>query len=392
MSSSPRYILNEASDVIFERFEEEVVAIQLGTGAYHRVSGCGVDAFALFASQPSADEMVEALAEHYEVSAESIAADVESWLRHLRDESLILQLAPQARSGSRPRLPHTESHPAYSPPLLQPFRDLQDLFLMDPVHDVGPLGWPEPRPATEANEVESFRYKSRGQEAMLVERFDDETVAINLSSGVYHSLSGPAEDIFLLLDSAPSLAELTSALSQKYHAPKSDISAATQPFLDSLVEAGLVDRGPLDAADELRTLTLAKPGAGLAFVVPSLDTFRDQLPSAQMFGAAPGGNRDQTRKRIRIPKSGILLTFVGGEAAIVNLGSGDYYLANPSAATVLRLLQQQPTSTELLNALSKIYEVDRAGLAASVLLLIDNLCREGLVEQESAGEESVIST
>src|SRR6202022_1755518 len=93
-------------------------------------------------------------------------------------------------------------------------------------------------------------YRPRIASQMIFERFDDETVAMNLESGAYHSLMGAAEDIFFLLAQGPTKAEIVSALGAKYAASDAALSDATATFMDSLVQAGLAEQEPLAISTE----------------------------------------------------------------------------------------------------------------------------------------------
>ena len=131
--------------MIFERFDEEIVAIQLATGAYHSISGAGVDAFLLLSAEPTIPELAKALAEKYLASAAAIEQDLDPFLEQLRKESLVIAHSEGAHRGGQCSVSHSGPLLPYKPPAIQPFRDLEELFLIDPVHEVGPVGWPQPK-------------------------------------------------------------------------------------------------------------------------------------------------------------------------------------------------------------------------------------------------------
>jgi coenzyme PQQ synthesis protein D (PqqD) len=388
LSSALCFRLNDAN-VIFERFDDEVIAIQLATGAYHSISGAGADLFALLPFEPTLPELAAALAEKYDTDAASLAADLRPFLEDLKTEEIIIEYSRDSRASKPITLSHSGPRVPYVPPAIQPFRDLQELFLIDPVHDVGPMGWPqlkaEPVPEQEC------RYRLKGPTSMIFERIDEETVAINLSTGAYHSLSGPAEDIFLLLDEQPTRAEVVRSLRRKYVVAEKEASEAVASFLNSLLLAGLAEQETLEptpgAAHAIRDLSLAKAGKGLAFVTPALDSFQDQTGVTQLLSETPGSLAvTLTRKRFRIRRPQVIFRQAGPEAVAINFESGNYYRLNSSSAVVFRLLEAQPTASELLSALGQLFEVDRRQLTAVVLILLHNLTNEGLVAAEPAGE------
>ncbi len=390
MTRALRFFLNQA-DVIFERFDAEIVAIQLATGDYHSILGAGVDAFLMLPFEPTVAEMSEALAKKYDAGADVIAADLTRFLDGMREESLLGVRETQAVAAKPLELTHSGPRLPYEPPVIQPFRDLQELFLIDPVHDVGPQGWPQVKsnPALD----QDCHYRPQSPASMIFERFDDETVAFNLGTGSYYNLTGPAEDIFLLLDQEPTSKEVVRALQTKYQASEELVPDAVLGFLRALVEAGLAEAVASSASAEdantIRQLELNKPGQGLPFVKPALDTYHERsVPAGVLAGTQQRSSAEFTLKRFRISEPGVIFRAAGREAVLINLDKGEYYLLNPSAANAFRALQHRPTASELVDHLARAYQVDRRELKVSVMLLLANLLQEGLVsfaEAEDAG-------
>ncbi len=76
--------------------------------------------------------------------------------------------------------------------------------------------------------------------AVIHEKFDDELVAINLDTGVYHSLSSAAADAFQLLTEEATQTEVAEALATKYAATPEAIHAALTPFFEQLRKEDLI--------------------------------------------------------------------------------------------------------------------------------------------------------
>ena len=132
--------------VIYENFDDELVAINLDTGVYHSLAGAAADAFQLFAEEATPREVAEVLATRYTAPVETIQGALTGFLAQLQKEELICSVdvrksrPPLQLSGAKMGLPFT-------PPTLEAYRDLQSLFLLDPVHEVGEEGWPNPAPS-----------------------------------------------------------------------------------------------------------------------------------------------------------------------------------------------------------------------------------------------------
>ena len=76
---------------------------------------------------------------------------------------------------------------------------------------------------------------------------------------------------------------------------------------------------------------------------------------------------------------------LGGEAAILQLGSGIYYGLNPVGARVWALLQQPCPVREIRDALVSEYEVDGARCEHDLLVLLHALAAERLIEARDDG-------
>jgi hypothetical protein len=139
-----------APSVIYEKFDDELVAINLDTGVYHSLAGAAADAFELLTQEATQEEVSAALAAKYVAPQDAIHRALTAFFEQLRKEGLIHPVEIRKERDAL-HLAGAHSGVAFSPPTLEAYRDLQSLFLLDPVHDVGEDGWPEPKPgASEA--------------------------------------------------------------------------------------------------------------------------------------------------------------------------------------------------------------------------------------------------
>jgi hypothetical protein len=86
--------------------------------------------------------MRDDLLSRYDATADEVAARIQRFLRDMQDEDLILPVlnGPALAAVTRPQsgLPRRP----FTSPVLERFNDLQDLLLLDPIHDVDTTGWP----------------------------------------------------------------------------------------------------------------------------------------------------------------------------------------------------------------------------------------------------------
>lgn len=124
--------------VSHDLMEGEVIAIHLGTGIYYSLRGVAADIWRMLEAPATEAAIVEALAVRHPMEKSRLEADVAHFTRRLRDEGLIVEDA--ADRGNLP-IQSGAANP-YAPPELERYADLQDLLLLDPIHDVGAQGWP----------------------------------------------------------------------------------------------------------------------------------------------------------------------------------------------------------------------------------------------------------
>jgi hypothetical protein len=390
MEADTRLGHNEAN-VIFERFGEEVVAIHLGTGRYYSLPGVAGETFLLFSGTPTVPELADALSAKYDAPAQQIADDLRAFVTQLKDESLIIEeRRAKAHSIEAPAAP-SELRLPYMTPMVHAHRDLENLFLVDPIHETGEAGWPQQKAPAEPAAGTPMRYRF-ASERCLFEQFDEATIALNLNTGAYFSFSGPAEDILLLLYEAPVPAEIVMALATKYIASEAQLSEAVDHFLARLVQVDLVLAEQIEGGAEYRVLALAKPAEGVAFEAPEIDMFRD-APAVAIEGG--GSELDSSllsgKRKFRLNREETIVAYVADGAIAVHLIRGVYFVLNATAARVLGMLEQEPTANEIVAALERDYEVRRPDLIASVIVLLRNFIAIGVASAAPVSQEAPIA-
>lgn len=143
-----RFRIN-APQVITETIDGEAIMINLSTGNYYSVAGTGAEVCGLLEQGAATDAVVETLSQSYDAPRETIARAVEDLIAALQREGLIAPLA-----GDAPALVVAAADGARRPfeaPRLEKYTDMQDLVLLDPVHEVDERGWPHVQPAAQAD-------------------------------------------------------------------------------------------------------------------------------------------------------------------------------------------------------------------------------------------------
>ena len=128
------------SDIVLEAFQDESIAVNLSVGRYYSLSLVGAEIYDLLTKGCAVEAIVEHLARRYDENAEVVDNAVREFTARLLDEGLIA-VAPELGSGAD--VPASErASTAFSAPTMSVYTDMEDLLLLDPIHDVDETGWP----------------------------------------------------------------------------------------------------------------------------------------------------------------------------------------------------------------------------------------------------------
>jgi len=137
---APRWKWNTPA-VTSERFDDEVVLVNFDSGRYHSLRGSAVPLWQWLATGASLDVLITSAQQSFEGDGEAIATAVRTFISDLEREHLIV---PAAGNHSDSPLECLERQP-FQAPVLSTFSDMQELLLLDPIHEVDEAGWPVAR-------------------------------------------------------------------------------------------------------------------------------------------------------------------------------------------------------------------------------------------------------
>jgi hypothetical protein len=131
------YCINEpqiACDII----NGEAVFIDFESGTYFSASGSGGSILQLIKDGHSVTAVIGMLGETYADFNSMDEHTVREFVERLEDDNLIVA-TPERQNQ---RLVASPKQTVFARPVLEKFEDLQDLLLLDPIHEVDPTGWP----------------------------------------------------------------------------------------------------------------------------------------------------------------------------------------------------------------------------------------------------------
>lgn len=131
--------------VVFEESDHEVVVVNLLAGIYFFLSESGAYVWMAIQSGQTINEIAQHLRNHAPESIDTVA-EVMALVNELIELELIIHASQDTvRDVTVPDVNAFLTN-GYSTPNLETYADLQDILLLDPVHDVAETGWPSTKP------------------------------------------------------------------------------------------------------------------------------------------------------------------------------------------------------------------------------------------------------
>lgn len=133
--------------VVGQVIDGEAVVINLQTGAYYSLVGSAAAIWEVLERELPSSLVRESLEARFSASGDEIDRAFEEFVEVLRGEGLVVDSvgAPAPGAGeAAATLPSPSARTAFEPPVLAKFTDMQELLLLDPIHDTDDAGWPQP--------------------------------------------------------------------------------------------------------------------------------------------------------------------------------------------------------------------------------------------------------
>lgn len=124
-----------------ESFEGEVIIIHMKRGNYYSLRGSAPVIWDMIGQGCSLEKTGDDLAARYPAQEEEVRTSVRKLVEELIAEDLIAPLA-NASTASDGTFSKLKVDGPFAPPLLERYTDMQELLLLDPIHEVDETGWP----------------------------------------------------------------------------------------------------------------------------------------------------------------------------------------------------------------------------------------------------------
>ncbi len=136
------------SHVVHEDFGDEEVIINLKSGVYYSLSDVGRFLWKEISKEPTFEDLFACTLVSYDGNGSDIKNAVLRFFNELKNEELIAEFADEHSTGKsvpgcrEEGRPENDKKPFEAPSLMK-YTDQQEMLLLDPIHEVDDLGWPQ---------------------------------------------------------------------------------------------------------------------------------------------------------------------------------------------------------------------------------------------------------
>jgi hypothetical protein len=133
--------------VIHETIDGETVIVNLDSGNYYSLDTVGADVWDCMGKNFTVHRIIDTIASRYTGERENIEMAIHQLIDEIQQENLIVINESQESASGALVDPGDETEPIkersiFATPVLNKYSDMQDLLLLDPIHDVDETGWP----------------------------------------------------------------------------------------------------------------------------------------------------------------------------------------------------------------------------------------------------------
>lgn len=131
--------------VTSQTIDGEVIIIDLQTGHYYSLTQVGAEIWNELEAGRFSDEIALRLGQRYDGKPTDLLRVTEQFVAELLREELITPNEYKETNFSPPAFP-AQPRRRFESPTLQKYSDMQDLLLLDPIHETDETGWPMLKP------------------------------------------------------------------------------------------------------------------------------------------------------------------------------------------------------------------------------------------------------
>lgn len=147
-------IYKVSSNAVFESFDDEVIVINMVSGSYFALDEVALGIWTLLQEQNSLQRIIEKTKQQYQGDSATIEEAIKELVGELEQEGLLIRSDEESAEEDVSGAPIADSdvttRPVFQKPSVSKFTDMEDLLLLDPIHEVDEMGWPHAKAAPAA--------------------------------------------------------------------------------------------------------------------------------------------------------------------------------------------------------------------------------------------------
>jgi hypothetical protein len=136
-------------DVVMESFEGELVLVHMKSGNYYSLQGSAPVIWELIDCGFSIEDIGDQMVARHPEDADEIRRSTRNLVEELVAESLLVPVASAPSPASTKKSSLLQADAPFVLPVLERYTDMQELLLIDPIHDVDETGWPRRKEQSE---------------------------------------------------------------------------------------------------------------------------------------------------------------------------------------------------------------------------------------------------
>lgn len=133
--------------IVHETIDGETIIMDLRTGNYYSIEWPGTLIWEFIAKAGNLDGLMHCLSNEEGLSRDAISG-LQTFITSMVKEELLVEFSGEGAISEIPDNIRQEIKKVaqnFKTPELNKYTDMQDMLLLDPIHDVDEKGWPEPK-------------------------------------------------------------------------------------------------------------------------------------------------------------------------------------------------------------------------------------------------------
>ncbi len=127
--------------VVTEDFDNEIIVVNLTNGNYYSLRDTAAVIWKLIRQKPLYHTLLDTISTAYRLTDTALREEITPFVDQLLHDQMIRLEDPNGNAQAALVLP--EKTGAYAAPVLESYSDMQDLLMLDPIHEVDEeKGWP----------------------------------------------------------------------------------------------------------------------------------------------------------------------------------------------------------------------------------------------------------